>query len=233
MTDWGIPSLRPNMLAEVVPDSLFLWRTKKLSEARGYTVAFYVDDSRLEQLWRRPAHYTRLFLHTAVTALIEPDFSLWADDSLIVQAYNVYRSRYLGRYWQDAGLQVVPSLNWSDEQSFSFCFAGIPYCPPVCAVECRTAGQTDSDRRAFLKGLTEAIQRVQPQNIVIYGGKEHSYWLSDYLPPGPQYVLIPSWTYLRDRQRAQEKRQERNNNQLFLELGGAPWVGEEAAADAA
>jgi hypothetical protein len=233
MIDWGIPSLSPDTLCQHVPDRFFLWRTKKLSEARGCTLCFYCWDAKLEQLWRRPTHYSHLFLRHGVAALIEPDYSLWADDPLVVQAYNTYRTRFLGRYWQEAGLQVIPSLNWSDARSFSFCFAGIPHNAPVVATVCRTPGGDDCDRRAFLRGLAEAVKQVRPRNVLVYGGGEHRWWLSDHLPEGPRYVLLESWTHQRDKQRAAAKRQERNNNQLFLELGGAPWVGEEAAADAA
>jgi hypothetical protein len=74
------------------------------------------DAVELEALWRNPQRYTDLFLKHEVAAVVECDFSLWCDDPVVVQAYNVYRTRWLGSFWQEHGLNVIPSLNWSDER---------------------------------------------------------------------------------------------------------------------
>jgi hypothetical protein len=214
--------------------TLFIWRTAAFSKARGCVVGFYRWDSFFEALWRSPQRYIDLFLQHEVTAVVEPDFSLWRDDPLIVHVYNVYRTRWMGRYWQEAGITVIPSLNWSDERSFSFAFSGIPQHAPVVAVECRTAGQTDGDRRAFLAGLSEGVRQVAPQKLIIYGGREHVFWLSSRLPEGPHYTLLESWTHCRDRTRTAERRQARARNQLRLfPTGGEQRWEAEAVAEAA
>lgn len=243
MNIWGIPSLRPDRLSVCVPErvyaggavrdpaqTLFLWRTAALSQAQGMTVGFYVWDDRFKALWRNPERYTALFLQHQVAALMEPDFSLWADAPLVEQLWNTYRTRWLGRYWQEAGLNVIPSLNWSDARSYSFAFTGIPVGAPVVAVECRTAGQTDEDRRAFLAGLAEGVQQVQPQHVVIYGGKEHAFWLEGRLPGGPGYTLVESWNTARERQRKKER--DRYQLNLFPQ-GGTVWAAEGAHTEQA
>lgn len=248
MTDFGIPCLRDDRLSSLVPTqihtggpvsdpahTLFVWRTAALSKARGCIVAFYRWDSFFEAIWRNPHRYTDLFLKHGVTTLVECDFSLWRDDPLIVQAYNVFRTRSLARCWQEAGLLVIPSLNWSDERSFEFCFQGVPLHAPLVAVECRTAGQTDDDRRAFLAGLSEGVRQVRPANVLVYGGSEHAYWLSGSLPPGPQFTLLQSWTSARDQLRKQARQQLRHRNQLVLTLptkGTDVWADEDPAAAA-
>jgi hypothetical protein len=182
-------------------------------------------------LWERPRHYLDLFLRHGVVALIEPDFSLWVDMPLAEQLWNTYRMRTLGQLWQDAGLLVVPNLTWSDARSFSFCFAGIPQHAPVVACECRTAGQHDDDRRAFLRGFTHAVKEVQPQHVLIYGGREHEYWLTEHLPAGPTYTLLEAWTSARGKLRARQGRQLKDRHQLNLFTGGSSqWVAEEAVA---
>lgn len=243
MNEWGIPSLRADRLSTLVPiqtyagnpvsdsaHTLFIWRTASLSKARGMVLGFYVWDDRLEALWRNPEHSTARLLRAGVIAVIEPDFSLWTDEALIQQAYNVFRMRTLGRRYQEAGIPVIPNLAWSDERSFAFCFSGIPVGAPVCMTECRTPGGNDADRRAFLAGLTQAVNKVQPQHVVIYGGKEHAYWLTEHLPHGPQYTLIDSWTTERRRVRAAQERQARERHQLSLFAGGNQWAEEAQVA---
>lgn len=244
--NWGIPTLREDRLSALVPTtvyaggpvsdpahSLFLWRTYSLTRARGMTVGFYIWDDKLEPLWRDPERQTDRLRTAGVAAVIEPDFSLWTDAPLVEQLWNTYRTRFLGRYWQEHGLLVIPNLNWSDERSFEFCFLGIPQHAPVIAVECRTAGQNDADRRAFLAGLAEGVRQVAPAHVLIYGGKEHAYWLTPYVPPGPQYTLLESWTRARGRVRRQEELRLRHHKQFELNFptkGARPWADEAVAA---
>jgi hypothetical protein len=245
VTDFGIPCLRDDRLSSLVPErvyvsgplvdpahTLFLWRTYSLTQARGMTVAFYVWDDKLERLWRNPERQKARLLAAGVATVIEPDFSLWADAPLVEQLWNVYRARWLGRFWQEAGLNIIPSLNWADERSFEFCFLGIPHHAPVVACECRTAGQTDNDRRAFLAGLSEGVRQKEPVSVVIYGGQEHAFWLASCLPSGPRYTLLESWTHARDRTRRVEMLRQRNTYQgiLFPKRGGDLWAAEAAAA---
>jgi hypothetical protein len=184
MTDWGIPSLREDKLSTSIPTStyaggtvsdpaytLFIWRTAALSTARGYVIGFYTDDVRFEALWRNPRQYIDLFLRHGIAALIEPDFSLWVDAPLVEQLWAIYRMRTLGRLWQEAGLSVIPNLAWSHARSFPFCFEGIPVGAPVVACEARTPGSHDEDRRAFLKGLEQAVKEVQLKNVLIQGAR--------------------------------------------------------------
>jgi hypothetical protein len=240
MTDWGIPELDPHRLATVIPTtvyggdpvsdpehSVFIWRTASLKKASGMVLGFYVCDTRFECVWRQPERYVDLFLRHHITTLCEPDFSVWTNDAVAIQVYNIYRTRWLARYWQDHDLIIIPSLSWSDERSFAFCFEGIPHHAPVVACESRTAGATDTDRRSFLCGLEEGVRRVQPATVCIYGGEQHRFWLQDRLPAGPTYHVLDSFMSVRGKLRAAQERHERDRHQLNLFEGGTTkWAGE-------
>jgi hypothetical protein len=242
---WDIPALRDDRLARTIPtrvyaggvvnnpgDTLFLWRSCATEKAQGGTLAFFLDDVRLEALWKAPERYSEQFVKYGIGSLVEVDFSLWVNDPLPVQLFNVYRQRSLARHWQEAGLRVVPCLNWSDERSFEFCFQGVPVGCPLVFVECRTPGGNDDDRRAFLRGLTQAVKQVQPQSVLVYGGREHSFWLTERLPKGPTYTLLDSWTSARGKLRAKQERLARAINQPELFTGGEIWVDEAQQAAA-
>jgi hypothetical protein len=233
---YGISSLDESRLSSLIPTytfpggttvkspstTLYLWRSTATQKARDGTLCFFLDDSRLEPLWARPERYAVEFKRFGIAALVEPDFSLWVDDPIEEQLHNVKRKKIVSRIWQEHGLFVIPCLNWATEESFAFCFAGIPQHAPVCATECRTAGGNDDDRRAFLAGLSEGVWQVQPQHLVVYGGEEHKFWLADRLPAGPTYTLLEVWTSARGKIRKTEKRQEREKNQLTF--GGEQWA---------
>lgn len=41
-----------------------------------------------------------------------------------MKIYNHYRKHWLGAYWQDNGITVIPTISWSDKESFGWCFDG-------------------------------------------------------------------------------------------------------------
>lgn len=238
---YDIPSLREDRLSDAIPsrtygggavgdpkEMLFLWRSCATEKAQGGTLAFFLDDSRLEPLAARPSHYAAQFRQCGIKALVEVDFSLWCDDSRETQLFNARRKKVVARVFQEHGLAVVPNLNWGTEESFSFCFVGTPVNAPVCMTECRTASSSAEDRRAFLRGLHEAVRQCQPATLVIYGGAPNAWWIERDLPQCPtQFVFLESWTDARGTIRKRQARELRNKNQLTF--GGTQWADEEAA----
>lgn len=167
---WGIPDLRRDRLASIVPESLFIYRSKKhASQIRDSALAFFVDDYRFDCAWRYPQRMLNALNRSQWQTVCEPDFSLWVDRPRAEQLFSLYRVRWCGRLWQEAGFDVIPVLNWSDEASFAWCFSGIPRHAPVVAVETQTCGR---DTAAFERGFREGIEQVQPENVVVYGDRK-------------------------------------------------------------
>jgi hypothetical protein len=120
----GIPALRHTRLS-AIPEWLVAYRTRIRSKTFDFNTAavhFFLDDYRYETVWSRPQ---RALEHLSkYRILLAPDFSLYADWPLAMQQWNVYRSRWCGRYWQELGFQVIPTVSWSTPESFDFCFEG-------------------------------------------------------------------------------------------------------------
>ena len=100
--------------------------------------------------------------------VMTPDFSLYRDFPLALQIYNHYRKHWLGAYLQENGIKVIPTISWSDERSFEWCFDGEPFQGVVTVSAIGTQKNKDS-RTMFLKGYFEMIQRLQPETILFYG----------------------------------------------------------------
>ena len=178
---WGIPDLLPDRLAEVLPsleNPFFVYRTQKLTRAKAYggILGFFVDDYRFSCAWDYPARMLSSLQGLGLAAVCEPDFSIWADDPPAIQLFAVYRARWVARYWQEHGLDVIPCLNWSDEWSYEWAWAGLPSEIPVAAIECRSCG---ANREEFNEGLAAACESNQIGNLIIYG-------------TGQEWVKIPS-----------------------------------------
>lgn len=87
-------------------------------------VHFCLDDYQFETIWNHPTKYIDNFKKCGI--LCSPDFSLYSDFPLAIQIYNHYRKHWLARFYQDRGSVVIPTIAWSDESSYDWCFDGEP-----------------------------------------------------------------------------------------------------------
>ena len=101
-------------------------------------------------------------------AVCTPDFSTYIDFPLAVQIYNHYRKHWLGAYLAAHGAVVVPTISWSDEGSYTWCFDGEP-CDSVVAVSSVGTQVDKTAQRLFLTGYHEMMERLQPRQIIMYG----------------------------------------------------------------
>jgi Domain of unknown function (DUF4417) len=161
---YGIPDLAP---CDYLPENLAAWNVARQREYAAKTVGaihFFLDDYRFESLWASPERL--LPRVTAVGAALTPDFSVWRDMPLAAQVWNVYRSRWLGAYWQSHGVQVIPTVSWGRRDTFEFCFDGIPKGSTVAV---SSVGVSAKDKALHRAGIRELIRRVDPQRIISYG----------------------------------------------------------------
>lgn len=131
-------------------------------------IHFYLDDYQFERFWKKPKVYIEKLQRFA--CVLSPDFSLYRDMPLAMMMWNVYRSRLLGQMMQRAGLTVIPTVSWADKRSFDFCFDGLP---KHSTLSISTIGikRSQNAYNLWQRGLLEMIARLQPRQLLVYGGK--------------------------------------------------------------
>lgn len=97
--------------------------------------------------------------------LLTPDFSLYVDMPLALQINSVFKNRWCGAFWQSKGIKVIPTVSWSDERSFNFCFDGIEKGSTVAV---STHGNRNV-KENFLKGYNQLLKKIEPRCIICYG----------------------------------------------------------------
>jgi hypothetical protein len=112
----GIPDLAPS---QTIPTTLIPYGNRRAAQAAGEGAAlhFFLDDYRIEPLWRKPTRLEYYLPH--VESVLTPDFSLYRDMPHAAQLWNVYRSRWIGALLSHAGIDVIPTVSWSGPSSFS------------------------------------------------------------------------------------------------------------------
>ncbi|OZE89940.1 hypothetical protein CH298_13220 [Rhodococcoides fascians] len=167
----GIPDLAPSL---TVPANLAAWhvaRQRQHAAETGGALHCFLDDYRFETAWSSPERAARRAV--AVGCALSPDFSLWRGMPRAASIWNVYRSRWVAAYWQALGVDVIPTVSWSDRESFDYAFAGLEAggTVAVSSVGVRS-GDVDSIR-AFRDGLEQVIERLRPSTLLVYGKLRH------------------------------------------------------------
>lgn len=161
--DYDMPMLYPESYipSNIIP---FNYALSHKREADG--VHFFIDDYQFERCWREPQRYAKVL--SKFECIFTPDFSLYMDMPKAMQIYNVYRSRLLGQYWQHQGLKVIPTVSWSDNASFEWCFDGLPS-NATLAISTIGLGINKDAHEAFNTGVSAMIDQLSPQTILVYG----------------------------------------------------------------
>lgn len=205
---FDIPPLRSDRLLEL-PRGLELWPGDDLRDQVGdgpyllawstscqtldFTrtiLAFYTDDVRFESVWATPERWGARLLNAGLIGAVAPNFSLWPGQAQAVHIWQVYRSRWVARYFQEAGISIVPDLNWAGPDDYDFCFSGVPVGAPCVSIQLQTFDSSRPDQVQRVRdGLLTALDRLRPEHLLCYASKAGRLLLSDLDISVPTTVL--------------------------------------------
>lgn len=169
---WGegpfdIPAILPQEFDLNNPSALGFNYAKGEDYPEEHICHFYLDDYQFDRLWRDPNRYISLM--QKFKAVLAPDFSLYTDFPRAVQIYNHYRKHWLARYWQEHGIKVIPTICWSDEESFEWCFDGEPREATV-SISVLGCNRSEQMKHDYWLGFNKAIEVLRPKRILLFKG---------------------------------------------------------------
>lgn len=130
-------------------------------------IHFYLDDYLFERIWVNPDRYIEIL--QTYDCVLSPDFSLYMNMPMAMKIWNTYRSRLIGQILQDNGIIVIPTLSWAEPETFEFCFDGLSE-GGVISVSTIGVKRSDDAMDIWTAGMDEALTRLKPSHIVVYGG---------------------------------------------------------------
>jgi hypothetical protein len=80
-----------------------------------------VEDYRFEKVWKEPEQVVR----TGCQACVEPNYSVYNDMPGAAALWNIYRKRWVARWWQLQGVRVLVDLNVGHKH-FDLNWLGVP-----------------------------------------------------------------------------------------------------------
>lgn len=164
--------------------------------ANNNVLAFFLDDHEFQSVWSDAAHKTKTIKSLNFSAVCSPNFSLWADEPLPFNILAWYKTQWCARFWQEAGIKVIPTINYSTPASWTFCFLGIPKYAPVVIHQIRNV-KSKAAIKNFIDGFIYAFETIQWKKCYLYGlHSKKSYEIVKKLPLDLQntIVAIPAWT---------------------------------------
>lgn len=162
--EYRIPEIKPTQYESC--DFIGFNYAKDCKNPENKGVHFFLDDYQFNRVWNDPDRYIDMLRR--FKCVLSPDFSLFTDFPKALQIYNHYRKHWLAAYWQENGINVIPTVCWSTQDSFEWCFDGelTHGCVAVSAIGTQ---RRKADKEAFMTGYNEMLRRLEPETILFYG----------------------------------------------------------------
>ena len=133
-------------------------------------INWYIDDYKFDGLrgiWHDYNFALRVIKHFA--GIITPDFSTYQDFPYSIKINATYRMRVFGYWVGKQGINVINNVRWGTEETFEYCFEGIPKNSIVSIGTVGGGPRKLADRSRFETGLYKMVEVLSPHTILVYG----------------------------------------------------------------
>ncbi len=133
-------------------------------------INWYIDDYKFDSsrgIWHDYNFTLTVVNHFA--GIITPDFSTYQDFPYPIKIYATYRMRTFGYWLGKQGINVINNVRWGTEETFDYCFEGIPTNSIVSIGTVGGGPRKLIDRDRFETGLFKMVEILKPHTILVYG----------------------------------------------------------------
>lgn len=164
--EYGFPNMYPVHIDNLkdIPLQGFNYALKE-RHPEGIGVHFFLHDYQFERVWKYPDRYTECLSKFAF--VLSPDFSPYADTPKAIKVFNIYRKMWCGRYWQEHGIKVIPTITWGNDEDLEWCLEGVP---KHSTIPISTMGEGRwANFRALKSNWNYILEKLEPETILLYG----------------------------------------------------------------
>ena len=131
----------------------------------------YKFDGLYKGIWANPSSLLELSKH--FSGIITPDFSTYADFPDPLKRYNTYRMRCFDYWFTLNHIPIIHNVRWGTPETWKYCFDGIPPKSIIAVGTVASGLHNPLNDIIFCDGLYEAIKRINPSVIIVYGSANH------------------------------------------------------------
>jgi ParB-like chromosome segregation protein Spo0J len=210
---WGVTKLRTDMLMEFdeLPANFETWAgsatkdwpddetwwfynygvdsTSGMKDISKMVLGFYTHDEYFENWWHYPERFAAKLVNSGVKYAVTPNYSQWPQDPHVLNLWNLHRSRWVGRYLQEAGIKVIPDVNWpaGDEKFLKdFVLASLPKGDdlPMVSFQMQTYDPKTVDEKLLRKLIQLVFDTLEPGGLLLYAGEPGQEFFDKYIKTG-------------------------------------------------
>lgn len=165
LTELGYPKISSS---EIVPNKLLPFDKAKRSSQTDAWIHFFIEDYQFERIWVKPNSYVEML--SKYEGIISPDFSVYYDMPTPMKRWNIYRNKFLARYMQDRGINVIPNIQIMEQELWDDAISGVEP-NGVIAVNC-----IGTKRRYFARQMAKCQmeyikEKLSPKTIICYANE--------------------------------------------------------------
>ena len=222
-THWDIPLLRADMMIETLPEELHTWAgsatrdlnwdgywlynwgidsTSGMKDLSKIVLSFYCWDEYIEPWWDNPARHMSKVLNAKIKYAITPNFTPNQMPAAL-GLYQLYRSRWIGRYLQEIGVRVMPDLQVREQDDFiEFNKKTLPKNLPWAAIQTqnlvgssRGDGITAEEAAVHLDWTLKSVRAADPANLLIYAHPKQHEQMTEIFGKERNVLCMPTRLY--------------------------------------
>ena len=217
---FGIPPMRPERIPLLPSENFQNWVGPETPEAAAYfyvygsaaiekvrsnklVVSFYTYDRKFDAIWNDPTKFTARMINLKVMAAITPNFSSFAGGPWAHDIWQTYKARWLGRYWQELGIPVIPDILLNDlhiDNIFKTHVAGLPIGLNCISVQVQQKGDQDPTLAYGYKArvLHKVLGHLKPKQMILYHGPDlPDAFIPDIRERGVEVLPVRTWMWER------------------------------------
>ena len=160
-----LPIIQPYTLSTNFEIHSFKERNKLSGERQA--IHFFGDDYSFDKITWDRLYITTMELYK-FDCVFTPDYSLYVDMPFAYNISNLYKSRFVGAFWQLCGYNVIPTVSWGNADSFEYCFEGLPQ-QSVLSIGGMGNAHHASMTQLWEYGVYMTIEHLNPIALIIYG----------------------------------------------------------------
>lgn len=155
-------------------------------------VSFYCYDEYFDNWWWYPERYAAKLVNSGIKYILGPDYSISSDQARVFGTWQLYRSRWLSRYFQEIGLKLLPHINWRDGDELflkKYVLGTLPKNLPCIAMQAQTidVDAVEGGIETYLRHFQMVLDELQPKGLLLYSGKQANEILADINYPCPVF----------------------------------------------
>lgn len=223
-THWDIPLLRSDMMIEELPQPLHTWAgsatrdlqwdgywlynwgidsTSGMQDLSKIVLSFYCWDEYIDPWWDYPARHMSKVLNAKIKYAITPNFTP-NNMPATIGLYQLYRSRWIGRYLQEIGVRVMPDLQVREQDDFiDFNKKTLPKNLPWAAIQTQNLvgstrtgqGVSVEEAQVHLEWTLKSVRAADPENLLIYAHPKHHEQMTEVFGKDRNVFCIPTRLY--------------------------------------